>query len=129
MAIPGFSNPIGRLFSNMKRHIDCVFRAMAHPLRREVLCLLARRDGGVAELADLSERLADRVPGRTDELQTVLYHDHIPQLREAGLVEFDARTGTVRCRDVPVSGLVGTALADHRALRKSQESRTSRSRI
>ncbi|WP_276301674.1 ArsR/SmtB family transcription factor [Halorussus lipolyticus] len=114
----------------MKRHIDHVFRAMAHPLRREVLCLLARRDDGVAELTDLSERLADRAPDRTDEeLQTVLYHDHLPRLREAGLVEFDDRTGTARYRDGPPSGLVGTALADHRALRESQQSHTSRSRI
>ncbi|MFC7079893.1 ArsR/SmtB family transcription factor [Halorussus caseinilyticus] len=96
----------------MTDRIDTVFRALAHPLRREVLGLLSRREDDVAELSELAELLRDVREGRTDEqLRVALHHNHLPILREAGLIEYDARTGTVRYRaSPPATELVSAAL-------------------
>jgi len=100
----------------MKEQIDRVFRAMAHPLRREVLALLARRDDGVADVVELADRL-DHLSEKTDEqLRVALHHVHLPLLRDAGLVEYDDRTGFARHQDGSSSDLAGSMLAKSREL-------------
>jgi DNA-binding transcriptional ArsR family regulator len=98
----------------MKEQIDLVFRAMAHPLRREALALLARRDD-VADVVELADRLGHLSEGKTDEqLRVALHHVHLPLLRDAGLVEYDARTGIARHRDSSSSDLAGSMIAKSR---------------
>jgi DNA-binding transcriptional ArsR family regulator len=76
---------------------DMDFRALAHPVRRELLCLLHERDDTVVSGDRLSERLADRVEGSTqEEIHLSLYHIHLPHLDNTGLIEYDSRSNTVR---------------------------------
>ncbi|NHN59315.1 MULTISPECIES: helix-turn-helix transcriptional regulator [Halorussus] len=100
----------------MQRRIDRVCRALAHPLRRELLCLLSGRDDHVAEFEELLDRMDDPPADRSAErLEAAAHHEHLPLLREAGLVEYDPRTGTVRYRDPPpASELVEVVLEEHR---------------
>ena len=76
---------------------DMVFRALAHPIRRELLCLLHERDDTVVSGNGLSEQLADRVEDLTqEEIHGNIYHVHLPCLDDTGVVEYDSRSDTVR---------------------------------
>lgn len=99
----------------MQRRIDEVCRALAHPVRRELVCRLSERDDGVAELSDLLDRIDVEPTGRSQErLEAAARHEHLPLLREAGLVEYDPRTETVRYRDPPPAAeLVDLILDEH----------------
>jgi hypothetical protein len=105
---------------------DALFRAMAEPHRRVVCRYLSARDEGVADFDDLVEHVVRRERAREDvepedvepedvepedvepedvepgdrrrQVEIRLYHVHLPMLSDAGVVEFDARSGTVRYR-------------------------------
>ena len=90
---------------------DALFRAMAEPHRRVVCRYLSARDEGVADFDDLVEHVVRRERARDDvepedvepgdrrrQVEIRLYHVHLPMLSDAGVVEFDARSGTVRYR-------------------------------
>jgi hypothetical protein len=108
--------------------------------RRYALHCLKQQDDGVAEMGELSTRIAAWERGvepeqvSYDERKTVhtsLYQHHAPKLDESGLVEYDSRSGVVelteagesvdiyleavRGRDVPWSsyllGVSGVGLA------------------
>lgn len=72
--------------------------------RRTVLRLLLDAPDGVASLEGLADRLADhereaeRAPGRDhrQRLLVGLHHVDLPKLAEAGALEYDPRSRTVR---------------------------------
>lgn len=91
---------------------ETVLHLVADPRRRTILRQL-RENGGVTEIETLAdvvtERTAQSSPieeadpptSRTDEQRIAraeLYHTHLPQLADAGVIEYDSRTGTVRYR-------------------------------
>ncbi|WP_135852758.1 DUF7344 domain-containing protein [Halorussus salinus] len=106
-------------------HLDTVFTALAHPLRREVLSVLSGRDDGVAEIEELAERLEGVSEAEsTARLRAALHHTHLPTLDEAGLAEYDPRSGAVRYRESPMKELVESAVRSSRDPR-SRKSRSS----
>lgn len=77
--------------------VDDAYRALAHPLRRATMHLLAETRDHATTLTDLGERLATRFDDATaGRMRTRLHHVHLPTLAELGFVEYDARSGAVR---------------------------------
>lgn len=83
---------------------DAVLDVLSDPLRRDALRILfGERSLAVDELAGKMARGVGRETGRTDastdEVATELYHWHLPQLQNAGFVEYDRDAGTVALAD------------------------------
>jgi DNA-binding transcriptional ArsR family regulator len=98
-------------------HLDTVFRALAHPLRREALAVLSGRDDGVARVEELTDELLDASGAEsTARLHAALHHTHLPALVDAGIVEYDARSGLVRYREgQPKAELIESAIHSPRS--------------
>lgn len=73
-------------------------KALAHIRRREVLEAL-REETCPIELIDLAQRVVAECEGldqtHAERLYISLYHQHIPRLEEAGLIEYDKEAKTV----------------------------------
>lgn len=83
---------------------DAVLDVLSDPLRRDALRILfGERSLAVDELAAKMSRGVGRETGTTggsvDEIATELYHWHLPQLQNAGFVEYDRDAGTVALAD------------------------------
>lgn len=84
---------------------DETLRLLAHERRRKALQHLSQ-----AEEATTVDSLAERVAAETDpdhddgvvkSVETDLHHVHLPKMDEVGVVDYDARSGTVRYRPRP----------------------------
>lgn len=84
---------------------DALFEAMSNRRARYVLSYLDSVSVDVLELDDLADGVAEweieagvaTDPGECRHRVTVdLHHHHLPKLAEAGLVDYDPRTKTVR---------------------------------
>lgn len=71
------------------------FSLLADRQRREVLAYLSETDDGTAEVDALVDHLAGEGLDR-HEVVTALHHVHLPKMADAGVVEYDRRSGTVR---------------------------------
>lgn len=75
-----------------------VYRLLAARPRRLVLQALI--DTEVAQLEELAEYVVSHAPEQGpndhDRILTALYHWHLPKLADAGLIEYDTRSKTVR---------------------------------
>lgn len=78
---------------------DRVFRAVADPLRREMLCLLHVQDDDVASVTGMGNRLSTPHDAMTEEMAATLRHVHAPKLQEEGLIDYDARSGEIRYQE------------------------------
>lgn len=81
--------------------LDAVFEILSARRRRYVLYSLHEAPEGVASIEDVAERvsLLERSDGdesRFAEVRTSLCHVHLPKLEDAGFVEYDSRSETVR---------------------------------
>lgn len=91
--------------------LDAVFSALSHERRRYALYYLRQRPDGTASTGELAEALTER-QGGDGEVETVaasLVHHHLPKLADAGLVEHDAQSETVRFAP---AGAVAAELVD-----------------
>lgn len=85
--------------------LDTLFDTLSNARRRYLLHHLLGHPDGVAEFETISDEIArwERATGRSnaspDEVAIDLHHTHLPQLADAGLVEYDRRSGAVRYRD------------------------------
>ncbi|WP_135805552.1 DUF7344 domain-containing protein [Halorussus marinus] len=92
-----------RLASDETRsRLDATLNALAHRRRRDALYCLAERDPET--VSGLARELAARQTGVSvdemssegvDRIETDLYHVHLPKLSEAGIVEYDDRSGAI----------------------------------
>jgi DNA-binding transcriptional ArsR family regulator len=82
---------------------DQVFEVLKSPRRRYALYYL-RREGGSAELSDLTDQVAawenDTTPPElsTEQRKRVyisLYQTHLPKLDDAGIVDYDEESGKI----------------------------------
>lgn len=91
---------------------EAILHLVADPQRRTILRQLRENDS-VTAIEDLTgvvtERAAQSSPSaetdpptpRTDPQRVTraeLHHTHLPKLADAGVIEYDSRTGTVRYR-------------------------------
>lgn len=91
------------------------FDVLSHPWRRHALALLWRHN--VMSLPDIADEvaveewdapLAEVAPEDVLEVYLDLYHDHLPKLRDVGVVEYDPESDalTLDRRSVPVPSLL-----------------------
>ena len=86
--------------------LDAYHRCLANRHRRVLLYKL--RDRELTTVEELASTLAaefygppgGRGRGR-DEAATELHHHHLPKLDELSVVDYDARSGMVRVRELP----------------------------
>jgi DNA-binding transcriptional ArsR family regulator len=85
--------------------LDALFEALGDAQRRQILGYLDATDDDVAAYSDLIEHVADDSGGESaadhDRIAVSLHHNHLPKLADAGIVEYDARSETVRYRGGP----------------------------
>ncbi|MFD1563434.1 hypothetical protein ACFR99_07725 [Haloarchaeobius amylolyticus] len=78
-----------------------IFELLCEDHRRYALSYLSRKVGAVS-LADLVDWLAHRdgepTPERIDRLTVEFHHNHLRKLLDAGVLRYDAETGTVERR-------------------------------
>lgn len=79
------------------RRLDDFFDVLADLRRRLVLRYFRTCPDDVATVTDLADYVAERTEGDDFRSVTVtLHHKDVPKLVDAGLVEFDAQTETVK---------------------------------
>jgi len=90
--------------------VDTLFELLQHERRRYLLYCLDQNADEVVSLDELTAMLLDwerqmddgsreSIDGSERRVRTELHHNHLPKFEEAGLVEYDARSKTVRNSD------------------------------
>lgn len=101
------NNSIPVLLTKSQR-FDDIFAALADSRRRYVLHYLQNEERG--SMTDVARQVvawehevpADEIPDEViSEIKLLLYHNHLPKLREARLVEYDERSEQLLFRDPP----------------------------
>jgi DNA-binding transcriptional ArsR family regulator len=91
--------------------LDAIFGALSDARRRRVIRILAAPAEGTGDggrdgttVSSLADSLATRESGRppTDRLAVSLRHVHLPQLDDAGVVDYDPDRSRVRYEAVPL---------------------------
>jgi len=81
---------------------DELYRALADEERRVVFRYFLQSDADTATVADLASfAKREGVEAPRNRLRIRLHHVVLPHLSEAGFVEYDPRSHTVRYRDEP----------------------------
>lgn len=83
--------------------VDELLRALADRRRRFVLYGGRELDGDAFSVDELADYVAGNAPGADgrEQLLLELHHAQLPALSDAGLVDYDPRSRTVRFRAVP----------------------------
>jgi len=77
--------------------LDTVFDVLASGRRRRVLYYLHDAEDGVATITELTDWVTSLEDGAgRDAVLASLRHVHVPRLVDAGVAEYDPRSGTVR---------------------------------
>lgn len=88
---------------------DEIFGTLSNARRRYVLSELKQSPDGESTIRDLSSTIAGLENGvapqevtyaQRKRVYTSLYQSHVPQLARRGIVDFDARSGTLRLTEV-----------------------------
>lgn len=78
--------------------LDETLELLADHQRRYTLYHLVAEDGEVYEYDQVCEYLAEHCPAvdDTEEQKVVLHHKTLPRLKDAGVVDYDSRSETIR---------------------------------
>lgn len=78
--------------------LDEILRLLTDQRCRWVLYCFFEEGADVLDYEAVVDYVADHVPGvdGTEDPRIRLHHSTLPKLKEAGLVDFDSRTGTIR---------------------------------
>ena len=82
--------------ADRKREWDKTFKALGHPIRRELMCLLDKSEGDTVQINQVSNHLATTQDITTERAKMKLLHFHLPKLQEFGFIDYDTRSGTIR---------------------------------
>lgn len=79
-----------RLSGSLDTDTDTIRAALGDDDRRLLLAVLTEQDGA-DRLSPLARKIAARTsgPDREEHLRITLYHNHVPRLESAGLLEYD----------------------------------------
>ncbi|GAB7020269.1 DUF7344 domain-containing protein [Halostagnicola bangensis] len=85
--------------------IDLVFDLLSVQRRRYGLYHLADQDDGIATFDELVDNIYTREDDHGEDhrlqIQTSLQHVHLPRLEDAGILEYDTRSDTIRYWEQP----------------------------
>lgn len=82
---------------DLSQQINSIFTCLGHPYRREIVTIVTEMDGPITthelarEIATRSNRVLSE-NGYADPAESIrieLYHQHLPKLAEADLIEYD----------------------------------------
>lgn len=79
-----------------RRTVDSLIELVTSTRRRRILRHLAVTTETVIEREDLAVALHLEEDVDLASMETVLGHQHLPKLDDAGVIEYDHRSGTVR---------------------------------
>lgn len=84
--------------------VDSLFHVLADECRRHVIRYFVTEEADVADVEDLVAYVRDhhRKDLTHEELQHRFHHFTLPKLAEHDVIEFDARSETVRYRGSPI---------------------------
>lgn len=102
------SSPLTR-YSSVTANLNTIFDLLSAARRRYLLYYLLEVDSEVAELeaavnAVYKQEVAGMEPEdhvSREEVRIELHHMHVPQLADAGVVDYDPRHGTIRYTGQP----------------------------
>ena len=86
--------------------VDRILSAVSHEHNRSVLNYFRESSASVASLNDVADYVATE--GTSSGLESPeniavrLHHARLPQIADAGILDYEPRTKTVRCRDHPL---------------------------
>ena len=80
---------------------DDLLTLLADADRRRILTYLRDADDGVATVSDLGSVIDERDRSGSESTRIKLVHSDLPKLEDAGVVEFDQRSETVRYQACP----------------------------
>lgn len=88
---------------NRANPVDTAFRLVTDETRRYAVARLSATPDGVASLSELTDYVTARSSTvETREQATIrLHHAALPKLADAGVVEYDPRSETVRYYETP----------------------------
>lgn len=72
--------------------MDSIFQALSNERRRGVVNVLSKSESESLDYEEISEQLVDQGylnESDVDEFQVEMYHVHLPQLSDAGIVDYD----------------------------------------
>jgi len=78
---------------------DTVLHLLADERRRSVLNHLMENGEKAVEIEDLVAATTDTEES-SEQVSIELHHVHLPRLAEEGIIDFDARSGSVRYRPI-----------------------------
>lgn len=84
--------------------LDAILSLLADPHRRDFLRYLVETPGETCSLDECVSHLVQRNAERDDkrrsrdQVGTMLHHQHIPMLDDAGVLEYDSRSQEIRYR-------------------------------
>lgn len=76
--------------------IDAICRALGDRHRRRILGYLIEAEDSTATLDELLDPLASISPHARARRRIAVHHNHLPVLHQAGIIEYDRRSKTVR---------------------------------
>lgn len=86
--------------------VNQLLSALSEEHNRFVLRYFRESSANVASLDEFVEKLAsegtETGPGSRERIATRLHHMELPKLADAGVIDYDPRSKTVRCRNHPV---------------------------
>lgn len=77
-----------------QRELDKLFKALSNQTRRYILTSIAKNDPNSSSALAIDE-LGVATADQVDSQHTVLHHQHLPQLDEVKLIDWDQETGVV----------------------------------
>lgn len=83
------------------RRIDTLLILLANHYCRAILSHFRDSSADVTSVTDLADEISDQDHEEAQEVAIRLHHSALPQLADVGVVDYDARSNTIRYRGHP----------------------------
>lgn len=82
-----------------KLTVDEILKLLGAHQRRLILGILVDDEEGLADITELAAQLAKEGHHNEERAELVLCHHHLPKCADAGVIEYDHRSGAVRAME------------------------------